>query len=158
MILRRAAVGDAEAIATIWHSGWIDGHLGHVPETILPHRRLEDFRLRVPARSDEMTVAEIDGRVVGFVLVHEDEIEQIYVTAESRGSGVAATLIEHGTQLIGERHDRAWLSVVAGNARARRFYERSGWTDEGAFDYGAYTANGPVTLPCHRYETATHLD
>lgn len=138
MILRPAAAGDTEAIVA--------------------HRRLEDFQLRVPVRSDEMTVAEIDGRVVGFVLVHEDEIEQIYVTSTSRGSGVATALIEHGTLLIGERFERAWLSVVAGNARARRFYERSGWTDGGAFEYGEYgeyTAEGPTALPCHRYETTT---
>jgi hypothetical protein len=28
-------------------------------------------------------------------------------------------------------HRKAWLAVVAGNARARAFYERAGWVDEG---------------------------
>ena len=40
-------------------------------------------------------------------------------------------------------HRQVWLAVVAGNARARRFYERSGWTDEGPF---AYLADGPDGL------------
>jgi ribosomal protein S18 acetylase RimI-like enzyme len=48
-------------------------------------------------------------------------------------------------------HDRAWLAVAPGNARARRFYERSGWIDNGLFDYPAATADGPMPVPCHRY-------
>jgi hypothetical protein len=41
----------------------------------------------------------------------------------------------------------AWLAVVTGNARARRFYERSGWADDGELDY---VADG-VAVPCRRY-------
>lgn len=48
-------------------------------------------------------------------------------------------------------HDRAWLAVATGNGRARRFYERQGWVDEGPFDYPAAAADGPVAVPCHRY-------
>jgi hypothetical protein len=48
--LRAATPGDIEAIAILWHGGWLDAHLGHVPESIRPHRRLVDFRERVPAR------------------------------------------------------------------------------------------------------------
>jgi len=47
--------------------------------------------------------------------------------------------------------DRAWLAVAPGNARARRFYERRGWIDEGLFDYPAATADGPMAVPCRRY-------
>jgi hypothetical protein len=35
-----------------------------------------------------------------------------------------------------------------------RFYERRGWTDEGAFDYPAKTEAGTVLVPCHRYVRA----
>ncbi|MEV1176540.1 hypothetical protein AB0J09_49965, partial [Nonomuraea sp. NPDC049784] len=48
-------------------------------------------------------------------------------------------------------HQRAWLAVVAGNARARRFYERNGWVDEGLFDHLAPNETGPVVVPAHRY-------
>lgn len=51
------------------------------------------------------------------------------------------------------RWDRAWLAVVAGNTRARRFYERSGWRDVGAFDNTAWTAEGTtIPVPAGRYE------
>ena len=152
MNLRAAVPADAEAIVTIWHSGWLDGHLGHVPDAVLPYRTLDAFRERVPLRLAEITVAELDGTVAGFVLVHDDEVEQIYVAAGARGSGIATALLAHGEQVIAESFDVAWLSVVAGNARARRFYARSGWTDAGPFDYEAYTADGRMILPCHRYE------
>ena len=49
-------------------------------------------------------------------------------------------------------HDVAWLAVVAGNARARSFYERMGWRDEGGFDYEAAVEDGTtVSVPCRRY-------
>jgi formylglycine-generating enzyme required for sulfatase activity len=41
--------------------------------------------------------------------------------------------------------------VVAGNARARAFYERSGWVDEGPFLYSAGAEDGRVDVACHRY-------
>lgn len=50
----------------------------------------------------------------------------------------------------------AWLAVVAGNARARRFYERQGWSDGGPLDYAAETADRPVTVPCRRYVKRLH--
>jgi ribosomal protein S18 acetylase RimI-like enzyme len=150
--LRAASAGDVEDIAALWHSGWIDGHLGHVPEAFHPHRRLDDFRQRVPGRLARTTVATIDSRVVGFVTLHDDELEQIYVAAPARGGGVAAALLRHGEQAIAARHDRAWLAVAVGNARARRFYTRQGWTDAASIDYEAEIAGGTLTVACRRYE------
>ena len=128
--LRPATPDDVEAIATVWHRGWRDGHLGHVPDALLPHREIAHFRERVPPRIPTTTVATIGSAVVGFVTVHEDEAEQV----------------------IAERFDTAWLAVVAGNARARRFYERNGWHDAGGFDYGAEIRGGTIPVPCRRYE------
>jgi ribosomal protein S18 acetylase RimI-like enzyme len=150
--LRAATPGDVDAIAQLWHAGWRDGHLGHVPPALHHHRTPEDFRKRVPPRLQTTTVAVINSAVVGFVVVRDDEIEQIYVAQEARGSGVAAALLEHGESIIAERHDRAWLAVVAGNARARHFYQRKGWRDAGAVDYLAETASGPFAVPSRRYE------
>lgn len=152
-VLRPAGEPDIEPICRIWHRGWRDAHLGHVPATLVRHRRLVDFRVLVPARLDTTTVATIEASVVGFVTVHDDEIEQIYVGAAARGSGVADALLAHGEMVIGERFDRAWLAVVAGNVRARRFYERRGWSDAGAFDNPAPTPDGgTIPVPALRYE------
>ncbi len=151
--LRRAVDADIDAIAMLWRRGWCDGHLGHVPTALLRHRRLADFHQRVPARLDTTTVATIDAGVVGFVTVHVDEIEQLYVAAAARGTGIAAALLGHGEAVIEARFDRAWLAVVAGNTRARRFYERNGWSDTGAFDNPAWTAgHTTIPVPARRYE------
>jgi ribosomal protein S18 acetylase RimI-like enzyme len=152
MILRTATIDDVGAIAHVWHSGWADGHLGHVPAGLEQHRQLADFLARVPEHLDATTVATHGSRVAGFVMVHDDEIEQLYVAADARGAGVADHLLQHGASQIAERYDVAWLAVVAGNTRARRFYERNGWTDAGAFEYDARTAHGKFVVPSHRYE------
>jgi ribosomal protein S18 acetylase RimI-like enzyme len=90
--------------------------------------------------------------VAGFVVVRADEVEQIYVAAEYRGTGLAVRLLQAAAGIVAEGgHRRAWLAVASGNARARRFYERAGWVDEGAFDYAAEGPDGPIAVACHRY-------
>ena len=110
------------------------------------------FRTRASERISDTTVATVDGAVVGFVMVVDDEVEQVYVAAAHRGTGVARILIgeaERKVEANGQR--KAWLAVVAGNARARAFYERGGWVDEGPFDYAATVEGGTIAVPCRRY-------
>jgi ribosomal protein S18 acetylase RimI-like enzyme len=152
--LRPAVPADIPSIAEVWHSSWLDGHLGHVPEALHEHRRREDFLRRVPPRLPATTVAVVAGRIVGFVALRDDEVEQLFLAAEARGSGVARALLESAERSIARLHDRAWLSVAAGNARARRFYERNGWREVAAFDYPAETRTGVLLVPSLRYEKA----
>jgi hypothetical protein len=70
-----ATPDDVEAIARLWHEGWRDGHLGHVPEALEPHRTLAHFRPRVPPRVHATTVATTADGIVGFVTVQHDEVE-----------------------------------------------------------------------------------
>jgi ribosomal protein S18 acetylase RimI-like enzyme len=150
--LRPATSADAGIIADIWHHGWRDGHLGHVPEALTAHRTPESFRVRTAAHLSDATVAVVRGEVAGFIMVGGDEAEQVYVSPGHRGSGVAATLLaEAERQIAAAGFTEAWLAVVPGNARARRFYERQGWHDAGGFDYEAATATGTVSVPCRRY-------
>lgn len=150
--LRPARPSDAGAIAVVWHDAWRDGHIGHVPDALLAHRTLDQFRERVPERLSSTTVAEVDGEVVGFVTVQDDELEQLFVAADARASGVADAVLRRGESVIAERHSVAWLAVATGNSRARRFYERNGWADTGPLDYEAQTDSGPMVVPCRRYE------
>jgi GNAT superfamily N-acetyltransferase len=148
LILRPARAADAAAVAAIWSAGWRDGHLGNVPGELVEARTPGTFAVRAAERVADTTVAETGGEVAGFVMVVADEVEQVYVSAAHRGSGIAAALLaEAERQVVANGHVRAWLAVVPGNARARRFYERQGWTDDGAFDYHT----GGVTVPCRRY-------
>ena len=105
------------------------------------------FDHRAVERLPETTVATIDGDVVGFTVIVDDEAEQVYVDRAARGSGIAALLLaDVERQVAANGHSRAWLAVAAGNARARRFYERSGWVDDGGFDYQADGPDGPIAV------------
>jgi GNAT superfamily N-acetyltransferase len=157
--VRPARPGDAAAVAAIWESGWRDGHLGNVPDALVAVRTAESFATRAAERVADTTVAEVAGEVAGFVMVAGDEVEQVYVSAAHRGSGVATVLLaEAERQVAAGGHGRAWLAVVPGNARARRFYERCGWTDDGPFDHSAPHADGSITVPCRRYVKSVTRD
>jgi ribosomal protein S18 acetylase RimI-like enzyme len=152
MMVRPAVPEDADAVAAIWYVGWRDGHLGHVPDELVAIRTKESFWSRAADRVADTTVAVAGDEIAGFVMVVGAEVEQVYVARDHRGSGVAGTLLaEAERQVKANGHDEAWLAVATGNARARRFYERSGWTDTGAFDYPAPSPQGPIPVPCHRY-------
>jgi GNAT superfamily N-acetyltransferase len=150
--LRRGRADDADAVAELWRLGWRDGHLGFVPPELVEARTPESFRARAGERICETTVAVVDEEVAGFVLVVDDEVEQVYVSASHRGTGIADALLrEAERQVRVNGHAKAWLAVVAGNARARAFYERAGWRDEGPFEYSAAAEDGSIGVPCQRY-------
>ena len=157
--IRPAESRDAEAIAEIWHLGWHDAHDGHVPPELVEIRTEASFFDRAPRRIADTTVATVDGDVAGFVMVVDDEVEQVFVSAAARGTGVADRLMHEAERQVRENgHAKAWLAVVAGNARARRFYERAGWVDEGSFDYAAAvdaaSETETIAVPCRRYTKA----
>ncbi len=153
MILRPATVADVPTIARIWREGWPDGHQGHVPDALAAERSPASFDERARERVDQTWVADRGAVVAGLVVVVDEEVEQVYVDRSWRGRGVAERLLRHAEAVIGQGGRRtAWLAVVAGNTRARRFYARLGWRDRGPFTYQAQTATGTVPVPAHRYE------
>jgi GNAT superfamily N-acetyltransferase len=152
-VVRRASAHDVDAVARIWHVGWADGHVGHVPPELVRHRNEEQFVARARQRVECTWVAESRHQIVGFVVVKGDEVEQIYVDRAARGTGVAAALLHQAeAEVRSAGHRRAWLAVVAGNQRARSFYSRLGWRDSGVIMYAAETEVGPFAVPSHRYE------
>jgi GNAT superfamily N-acetyltransferase len=152
IVIRPARPADMPAVAGIWHAGWPDGHLGHVPDELVVVRTANSFRTRAAERAADTRVAEVDGAIAGFTMIVEDEVEQVYVAAAHRGTGVADNLLADAERRIRMGgHRRAWLAVVAGNARARRFYERRGWVDDGPMVYAADGPSGPIDVPAQRY-------
>jgi GNAT superfamily N-acetyltransferase len=150
--LRRALPEDAPTIAEIWHRGWRDGHLGFVSQELIRARHECSFRTRAAKRVNDTTLAVVQGQIAGFVMVVDNEVEQVYVSALHRGKGVADVLMADAERQIKDAgYSSAWLAVVAGNARARRFYERRGWSDSGLFEYAAAGEYGPIPVPSHRY-------
>ena len=153
-VLRPATSDVAEQVAGVFR-GWHDGHRGHVPHGLTLRRTPEAFRERVELRIAETrdtTVADVDGVVAGFIMVTGDEVEQVYVDRTFRAAGVADLLLAEAERQVAEAgHPSAWLAVVVGNARARAFYSRHGWRDEGDLAYDVVALGEHFTSPCRRY-------
>jgi GNAT superfamily N-acetyltransferase len=151
--IRPAVEADMAAVADLWHEGWHDGHAGHVPEGLTAARTLAAFHERTPSRVADTTVAVDDsGRLLGFVMVADDEVEQVFVGRAARGTGLALLLLsEAERQVAAAGHDAAWLAVVAGNARARAFYEKHGWSDSGDLPYEVTAGGERYVSPCRKY-------
>lgn len=158
ILVRAARNDDAEDIARIWQKGWREVHLGQVPESLVTARTPSSFLDRAVALTADTTVAVVNGAVAGFVMVEGDEVQQVYVDAVYRGTAVAAQLLSAAERRIAEEgFTGAWLAVVAANQRARRFYARVGWTDEGPFDHAAPGPDGPITVSAHCYRKQFNL-
>ncbi|WP_374456699.1 N-acetyltransferase family protein [Nocardioides sp.] len=151
--IRPAGDADMAAVADLWHEGWHDAHAGHVPDGLTAARTLPAFHERTPARVGDTSVAvSDDGALLGFVMVADDEVEQVFVGRDARGTGLAPLLLaEAERQVAAAGHVSAWLAVVAGNARARRFYEKQGWTDAGGLPYEVTAGGQRFVSPCRRY-------
>jgi putative acetyltransferase len=123
-----------------------------VPDGLTEARTRAAFHERTPARVDVTTVAEVDGRVVGFTILDGAELEQLFVAPDQRGSGDAALLLADAeAKIAAAGHEVAWLAVVAGNARARAFYAKHGWVDEGDLPYPVTAGGQDFVSPCRRY-------
>lgn len=153
MQVRRAEEGEIDKLAKIWYDGWQDAHAEIVPEELKRDRTLESFGPRMRAMLANVGVVGPVGAPLGFYMVKDDELYQLYVSAEARGAGVAAALIADAEARLKENGvETAWLACAIGNDRAARFYEKSGWRRMGNMTNHLELATGPYELQVWRYE------
>ncbi len=143
---------DRAAVVQLWHDAWHDGHGAILPPRVVAERSVASFEERLGPIEPGCIVAEAGGRIVGFAAIEGDEVDQLYVASEARGSGVAAELLAAAeAELAGRGVRDAAIQCTAGNERARRFYVRAGWRDGGVRD-------APIWTPDGRHEThPTHI-
>ena len=145
--LRRAREDDARGIAEVHVGTWRHAYRDLLPPELLAglnvgsRERWWRTELGVVAQERRPWIAESDGRVVGFVSHGPSrdggsptigEIYAIYVAPECWDRGVGRNLLSHGMRdLLAHGYDEATLWVLAGNQRARAFYEAAGWQADG---------------------------
>lgn len=154
MRIRPAELADAPEVARVWRAGWLDAHVGHVPDALMAERTESYFSQTAEDLVDSTLVAVDDDRLLGVVLLHDDELFQLAVAQGARGRGIGQALVSAAEERIGRDHDRAELSVVAANTPARRLYERCGWTDLGEVVHHARAANlddEPIPVVVHHF-------
>ena len=158
MDIRDAEEYEVEALAKIWYEGWNDAHAQIVPAELKRIRTLDSFTERMRAALSTVRVGGPQGAPIGFHMLKDDELYQLYVAAQSRGLGVAAALIADAeAQLARAGVETAWLACAIGNDRAARFYEKSGWSRVGNMINPLDTPDGVLNLEVWRYEKRVGL-
>jgi ribosomal protein S18 acetylase RimI-like enzyme len=155
MNIRGARISEIGPLARMWYDGWQDAHARILPVELARLRTLESFAERLQAALAGVRVAGPVDEPVGFCMVKGDELYQLYVSSQARGSGVAATLlVDAETRLSEGGFGTAWLACAIGNDRAARFYEKFGWFRAGTMVEHLETTNGTFPLEVWRYQKA----
>lgn len=90
---------------------------------------------------EHILVAEIDGRIAGFVAVYtaENFLHHLYVDPDVIGRGLGAALLDEALRRFGPALS---LKCQTRNQPARAFYRKSGWLEDeepgGADSLGAW--------------------
>jgi ribosomal protein S18 acetylase RimI-like enzyme len=152
IVVRPAAVGDAEGVAGIEIAAWRAAYRGIVPDPVLDSLDLEaetaTWRERLRGQDVvRVSVAELDEppgprRPAGYVTEGPargddeaglGEVWAIYVDPGAQGQGVGRALMDAAVRALATRgFAEAILWVFEANTPARDFYERLGWLADGA--------------------------
>ena len=143
----------AGQISAIWEAGWLEAHAEIVPAKLSDIRKKEGFLDRTRENLAGTRIAIVGPDVLGFCMIKENELYQMYVSPKARGLGVAQALIQDAENRIrAAGHTTAWLACAIGNERARGFYEKSGWTNAGQHVVDLDTSDGTFSLEVWRFE------
>jgi putative acetyltransferase len=126
--LRPYFTADEDAAIELWRRTW-QQHYPHLDFAARVAWWRERWRSELVATA-MITVAEREGRLVGFVTVDPKTryLDQIVVAPEAWGSDVALSLMTEARRLSPAGLE---LKVNADNARAIRFYEKQGFVVTG---------------------------
>jgi len=139
--LRTATVEDAEAVARLFRRS--RAVLTFLPELHTLEEDLAFVRDHLIALQ-RVTVAEVEGRLAGFMAETPGWVEHLYLEPDMRGLGVGSALL--GAAMARQAELTLW--VFAENWPARRFYERHSFVAV-EFTEGARNES---RLPDVRYE------
>ncbi|TPI66486.1 GNAT family N-acetyltransferase [Mesorhizobium sp. B3-1-3] len=92
--------------------------------------------------NQQVTVAETNGRIVGFIAVSGEWVEQLYLDLIWTGQGIGSRLLAEATAGM----PVIKLHCFQANTGARRFYERHGFRAEGFGDGSANEEGLPDIL------------
>ncbi|GAA5210465.1 GNAT family N-acetyltransferase [Streptomyces thinghirensis] len=164
--VREMTLADCDRVSAIRVRGWQTAYRGLVPQPYLDRldvsedaARRRDLFARAPDHVVNLVAEDAGGEVVGWAchgpyrdgeqLTADAELYALYVDAGRFGTGVGQALLgESVRRCTAAGHARMLLWVLEGNARARRFYERSGFRADGTEE--PFEVDG-VAVPEVRY-------
>ena len=150
--VRRPARLELPEIVRLWHDGWMDAHAAITPPALTRLRTPDDFARRADRHFDAMRVTGAEGSPDGMCIIDGDELDQLYVAPQARGTGAAAALVADAEARLRDNGiATARILCAIGNDRAARFYEKMGWRHSGTIIAELETDNGPYLLETWLY-------
>jgi RimJ/RimL family protein N-acetyltransferase len=133
--LRRAVVGDLPELVAVQQAGAIAALSNIFPQELYPFPRdrvLARWAEELTDRQTQVFVSTDDsGGITGFAAVSVDELLHFGTAVETWGTGLATELHDALLAAFPTGTGRARLRVYTENRRARRFYEKLGWSATG---------------------------
>jgi ribosomal protein S18 acetylase RimI-like enzyme len=155
LTIRSATLSDAAAIGEVHVASWQAAYAGLIPADFLAglsaSSRAASWARLIGDGTGQVLVAENDGVVVGFAAYGDGRLYALYLLSEYWGRGLGRQLhdlVVAGLAAAG--HDSAVLWVLSTNERAKAFYVRQGWVDDGATQTETID-EGRVTLEERRF-------
>lgn len=150
-MIRTATVADAPVIGEVHVRSWQAAYEGLIPADFLAGLSAEP-RAASWARQirdgGRVLVAEDDGVIAGFAAFGPGQLYALYLLPEHWGRGLGRALHDRVVEeLPGES---AILWVLSTNERAKAFYARQGWVDDGVTQTETID-DGRVTLEERRF-------
>ena len=161
--IRRAVADDATGIGSVHVESWQWAYRDQLPDRFLASldrdRRIRWWRQALHGNPEMVTfVATEDDHMVGYCSVGASrtdgetggELYSIYLLEHVAGRGIGRALLEAGLDALRAMgFEEAMLWVLGSNERTRRFYEASGWHDDGGRH--TYTLRDGVRAAAMRY-------
>ncbi len=145
-------MADAPAIGEVHVRSWQAAYAGLIPADFLARlsagSRAASWARRIEEGAGQVLVVEENGAVAGFAAFGPGQLHALYLLPEYWGRGLGRRLHDRVVEEL--PGDSAVLWVLATNERAKAFYVRQGWVDDGARQTETID-DGRVTLEEMRY-------
>ncbi|MEW1824864.1 GNAT family N-acetyltransferase [Streptomyces sp. NPDC088196] len=163
--IRPMTLADCDRVSEIRVLGWQFAYRDLMPQSFLNTLSATADAERRRARFAESDgsvlnlVASVGDEIIGWaalgpyregeIRTEDAELYALYLDPKHVGTGAGRALMQEALRRAAALgHDRVYLWVVRGNARARRFYERAGFRADGVEE--PYEVEG-VLVPEVRY-------
>ena len=118
---------DFEMVTQFWYRAMdaampgLQTRLGHTLEGA------REYFKKFVAVENQLWVYELESKPVGYLGIHHDFIDRLYVDPAYHRRGIGQALLDHARTLS---TDHLWLYTHAANKMARSFYDKNGFVAE----------------------------
>lgn len=120
MKIRQYEPTDLELLLSVWE---LASEVGH---PFLSEEFLKSERQRIPSQylpNGDVWIAAVDGRLVGFTILHGSEVGALFVNPRYHGNRIGFGLMNKALEL----HDKLQVEVFKDNSIGYKFYSRYGF-------------------------------